>query len=174
MSATTGASQDELRLVHRKFATGVTVVTTLSGGSPTGLAVNAFASVSLEPGLVAVCINKSSGSFSALFAASHIGINILAEHQAAVARTFATKGVDRFALHAWRSAPHGSPIFEDGAAWMECEIRERLDASTHVVFFAQVLAAAHSDAPPLIYCDGDFYAASSLVRAPASPAGSPA
>ena len=80
------------------FITCVTVVTTLDDDTPRGLAVNSYASVSLEPPLVMVCIQKTSSTYPALFAATHLGINILGTEQRETIATFASKAPDKFAV----------------------------------------------------------------------------
>lgn len=146
-----------MKSFNRKFVTGVTVVTTQDGDTPRGLAVNAYASVSLEPPLVMVCIQKTSSTYPALFAATHLGINILGTRQRDTVATFASKAQDKFAELDWHAGPDGSPLIDGSPAALEAEIRERFQAKTHTVFICRVRHAEVTDASPLIYKAGRFY-----------------
>ena len=102
---------------NRKFVTGVTVVTTTdAGGRPRGLAVNAYTSVSLDPPLVLVCVQKSSWTHPALFESRHLGVNILANTQRHVVERFSSKVSDKFAGLDWHAGPAGSPLLDGSAA----------------------------------------------------------
>jgi flavin reductase (DIM6/NTAB) family NADH-FMN oxidoreductase RutF len=159
------ATVDEatVRAVHRQFVTGVTVVTTGIGGVPRGLAVNAFASVSLTPPLVLVCVSASSNTHEHLFRSEHFAINMLAADQAHIARRFASKEPDKFATLDWRPGPGGSPILAGSSAHLEAAVCERIRASTHTVFVGEVVAAEAFDRPPLVYMAGEMYDPERLV-----------
>src|SRR5262245_61933953 len=116
--------------IHRKFITGVTVVTTMDGDLPRGLAVNAFSAISLTPPLVMVCVQRTSTTYEPLFRATHMGINILAADQLPLASVFAGKSGDKFASLRWTRGPDGSPLLESCAAVMEAAIQERLQTRT--------------------------------------------
>lgn len=145
------------RAVHRKFVTGVTVVTTLDQGVPKGLAVNAFASVSLDPPLILVCVAKSSASHESFMRAEHLAVNILARDQADVATTFAASGIDKFHDISWAAGVTDAPALTGAAGVFEARIHERVQASTHTMFIAEVVAAYVNDAEPLIYKGGAMF-----------------
>jgi steroid delta-isomerase-like uncharacterized protein len=142
---------------NRQFVTGVTVVTTQDGGVPKGLAVNAYSSVSLEPPLVMVCVQKTSSTYPALFASTHLGINILSNAQKGTVSTFASKTADKFAEIAWHEGPNGSPLIDGSSAALEAEIRERFQAKTHTIFICRVRHAEVSETEPMVYKAGRFY-----------------
>lgn len=158
----TGADPEEVRRFHRRFATGVTVVTTMHEGLPRGLAVNAFASVSLEPPVVMVCVAKQAATAPALHESDHIAINMLAADQTEVARRFAGSGGDKFAGLEWRPGTTGSPLLADVAAQLEAEIERRIPAYTHTIFLARLLSVTVYDRPPMIYLDGRFFNSAAL------------
>lgn len=154
---------DTMKQVNRQFVTGVTVVTTMDGDTPRGLAVNAFSSISLEPPTVMVCVQHTSSTHDPLFRASHLAINILSVEQLDVVSVFASKAADKFADLDWHPGPHGgAPLLEGSSAQMEVEIRERLRASTHSIFVCRVVHAAVTDKPPMIYSAGKFYDSAAL------------
>lgn len=152
-----GADPEAMKGFNRQFVTGVTVVTTMAGEEPKGLAVNSYASISLDPPLVLVCVQKTSSSYPALFAASHLGINIISAAQKDVLGVFAQKGVDKFASVDWHEGPHGSPLIDGSAASIEAEIRDRFQARTHTLFVCRVAHAELTEDDPMIYRAGQFF-----------------
>jgi flavin reductase (DIM6/NTAB) family NADH-FMN oxidoreductase RutF len=159
--------QEEIRAFHRKFVTGITVVTTMEEGTPYGLALNAFASVSVEPATILVCVATSSSTHEVLVRAPRFAVNLLAHDQLSVAQRFATKSTDKFAELDWSTGEFGSPILAGGCAYLEAETIEKIPASTHTVFFGRVLHAASSDTAPLVYFQAGFFDGSALTPAPA-------
>src|SRR6476620_4612350 len=101
------ADIDLMKQVNRQFVTGVTVITTMDGDTPKGLAVNAFASISLDPPTVMVCVQRTSNTHDCLFRADHLAINILSTAQMDVVAKFASKSDDKFAGLNWRPGPSG-------------------------------------------------------------------
>ena len=154
---------DLVKQVNRRFVTGVTVVTTMDGEVPRGLAVNAFASVSLEPPTVMVCVQRTSGTHDCLFRAGHLAVNILSTDQLDVVTRFAGKSPDKFAGLDWAPGPFGSPLLARSSAQMEVEIRERLQASTHTVFICRVVAAQVTERSPMVYSAGQFFDSGALT-----------
>jgi flavin reductase (DIM6/NTAB) family NADH-FMN oxidoreductase RutF len=154
---------DTMKRVNRQFITGVTVVTALDDGTPRGLAVNAFASISLDPPTVMVAVQHTSSTHECLFRAEHLAINILSTDQFDVVSRFAVKSDDKFSGLDWEPGPFGSPLIGRSAAAMEVEIRERLQASTHTVFMCRVVHAVVHDRSPMIYSAGKFFDGSNLT-----------
>lgn len=156
--AGTGASPEALKDFNRKFVSGVTVVTVQDAeGRPRGLAVSAYMSLSLDPPLVVICVQKTSSTYPALFEARHLGINILSHAQRPVVERFASKSDDKFAGLDWHPAPAGSPLLSGASASVEAEIKERFRAKTHVVIIARVRHLELSDVEPMVYKAGKFY-----------------
>lgn len=151
-----------MKQVNRRFVTGVTVVTTMDGDVPRGLAVNAFASISLEPPTVLVCVQRTSSTHDCLFRAGHLAINILSTDQLDVVTRFASKAADKFQGLDWRPGPFGSPFIARSSAQMEVQIRERLQASTHTVFICRVVEAQVTDRSPMVYSAGQFFDSAAL------------
>lgn len=154
-----------VRGFHRKFVTGVTVVTTQLDGVPKGLAVNAFSSISVEPPLVMVCVQTTSSTYEALVQAEHFGVNILAADQLGVARAFASKGPDKFATVPWHPAENGSPLIDNACGHLEAAIGERLQARTHTIFIGRIVHSDFNDREPLLYGDGMFFDGRRLQQA---------
>lgn len=148
---------DLMKRVNRLFVTGVTVVTAVDGDKPRGLAVNAFASVSLDPPTVMVAVQHTSSTHECLFRVDHLAINILSTDQLDVVDRFAAKSDDKFGGLDWSPGPFGSPLINRSAATMEVEIRERLQASTHTVFMCRVVHAEATGRDPMVYSAGKFF-----------------
>jgi len=149
----------ELRRILGHFATGVSVVTTSVGGEPHGLTVNSFASLSLDPPQVLVCLKRENRSYPAFVRAAHFAVNVLAEGQLGLARLFAGTGEGKF-----RSVDHapgaasGAPLLAGAHAWLECEVVRRIASpGTHEIVIGRLLAHALGDAPPLLFHRGRYH-----------------
>ncbi|MCW4465528.1 flavin reductase [Glutamicibacter sp. MNS18] len=150
--------REELKGFNRQFVTGVTVVTTVDDqGKPRGLAANSYVSVSLEPPLVLVCVQKTTSTYSSLFKSTHLGINIMSNEQRDTVGIFASKGDDKFATLDWHTGPNGSPLIDGSAASIEAEIKERFQAKTHTVFIAKVKHSEVAQLEPMVYKAGRFF-----------------
>ena len=151
-------SREALKAFNRQFITGVTVVTTRDEtNAPRGLAVNSYNSVSLDPPLVLVCVQKTSSTYPSLFRSKYMGINIMSRDQRDTLGVFASREKDKFAQVDWHEGEHGSPMITNSAASIEVEIKERFQALTHTVFIGRVLSAEASESEPLIYKAGKFF-----------------
>src|SRR5260221_12609767 len=150
----------ELRQTLGSFATGIAVATTLDAkGIPKGFTANSFTSVSLDPPLVLVCIDKAASCYPAFATTAHFGINILCEDQQHVSRAFASRSADKFAGMPWVAGITGSPIFPDSSAWLDCELHDRLEAGDHLIVIGKVLNFGHSpEKQPLGYHRGSYTA----------------
>lgn len=158
-------SIDALKGFNRQFVTGVTVVTTIDeDGNPRGLAANSYASVSLDPPLVLVCVQKTTSTYAPLFKSTHLGINIMSNGQRDTVGVFASKGTDKFAGLDWHDGPAGSPLIDGSAASIEAEIKERFQAKTHTVFIAKVTHAELTDTEPMVYKAGQFFDGAELTE----------
>lgn len=147
----------DLRRVAGRFPTGVTVVTTTHGGRPCGLTVNSFASVSLDPPLVLVCVSHAARAFKCIDAEGRFTVNVLAEGQDRVARLFASTVADKFASLSYRRSPAGDPILDGVHAWMDCEVVARHPGGrTHTVYVGRVTALAAGTGRPLVFYTGKY------------------
>jgi flavin reductase (DIM6/NTAB) family NADH-FMN oxidoreductase RutF len=149
--------KDEFRKVMSRFASSVTVVTTVSGdGVPLGLTVSAFCSLSLDPPLVLVCIDKNASFHQFLSEGGHFAVNILSEEQEIVSRRFASKGVDRFDGVSYKKGVTGSPLLDDVIANVECIVKQCHSGGDHTIFVGQVESAETADGRPLAYFRGGY------------------
>lgn len=156
------APLDDVRAFHRNFPTGVTVVTAMGTDEPKGLVVNAFASLTLEPPRVLVCIATAAQSYQTLFQATGFAVNVLAADQAHIAKSFAVSGGDKFAGIDWEPGVLGAPILQGTAGVVEAELENRLDVGTHTVLVGRVLDVRLGERQPLVYWEGRLWEPSSL------------
>jgi len=138
-------------------ATGVSVVTTDGPMGRFGLTVSAVSSVSAEPPLVLVCINRRSPAIAALDGNGAFAVNLLAAHNRAYAETFSGRPKEGnpfdFANHDWTTGELSLPLVAEATAAFECETFQSHDAGTHRIYVGRVIAAHRGDAEPLVYCN---------------------
>lgn len=147
-----------LRDAFGAFLTGVTVVTTIDdAGLPIGFTANSFASVSLDPPLLLVCLAKTSRNYDTLTKAPGFAVNILAEGQKDVSNTFARPVEDRFASVRWQKGPFGAPVFADVAAWFDCAMHDVVDAGDHVILIGRVKGFDNNGTAGLGYARGGYF-----------------
>lgn len=138
------------------FASGVAVITTIADGVAFGTTASAVTSLSLEPPMVVVCMNRDSETGAAAARSGYFAINVLGEDQHHLARHFAGKGDDKFAEIERRTGPHGLPLLDDAIAHLECRTTQRVPGGTHVVFLAEIESAEARGGAPLTYFRGRF------------------
>ena len=148
---------DRFRRVLGHFATGVTVVTALDGDRPLGITVNALSSVSLEPPLVMIALDRRRFLTPIVRAAGRYAVNVLAEDQQALSDCFAGAPVtpDRqdFCGAAWHEGPTGLPLLDGAIATLECSVVQTFSAGDHDLFIGLVdtLQSATGEPMPLLY-----------------------
>ena len=131
------------RQVMGQFATGVTIVTTATGEGLSGLTVNSFTSVSLNPPLVLICIDLTSHTLPFLRASGYFAVNFLTNQQEALSRCFATTSeerYDRFCHAPYHVAATGSPILDGVLAFIDARIVAEYPGGDHAVFIGEVEA----------------------------------
>lgn len=145
-----------LRHVMSCFPTGVTIVATRDAeGEPVGLTVNSFTSVSLDPPLILVCINRDANTHDRLIEASSFTVNILSVAQAEIAMRFAKRPSEgRFEKVEWSEAPSGHPVLADAAAWLDCSIHQVIGAGDHSIVLARAIAVGLGEKPALLFHRG--------------------
>ena len=146
------------RDVLGRFASGVTVITSISGGAPVGLTCQSFSSVSLNPPLVLFVPAKTSRAWPAIQRSGKFCVNFLAADQAELSNQMASRGVDKFAGVNWTpSAATGSPVLAGTLGHVDCTIHAVHEAGDHYVVLGRVLELASSDvADPLLFFQGKY------------------
>ncbi|WP_370185034.1 flavin reductase family protein [Rhodococcus wratislaviensis] len=150
-------SPDTLRKVVGRFTTGVTVVTALdTNGGPAGCTVSAFASLSLDPPLVLVCIDSRRPMHTNLLRSNGFAVNILAAGQEALALGFARPSADKFAGVGYRPGRHGVPLLHGAVAQLECDLAGTYAGGDHTIVLGRVAVAREVPGEPLVYGEGRF------------------
>jgi flavin reductase (DIM6/NTAB) family NADH-FMN oxidoreductase RutF/DNA-binding GntR family transcriptional regulator len=150
-------SPTEFRDIIGHFASGVTVITALHEGQPYGTTASAVSSLSLDPPMVLICLNKTSSTQKAVAGSQRFAVNILGEDQADEAMRFATKSAaDKFKGVALTDGEWGEPLLGDALAILECRVVEEVTGGTHSVFLAEVDRASARAGTPLAYFRGQF------------------
>jgi 4-nitrophenol 2-monooxygenase / 4-nitrocatechol 4-monooxygenase, reductase component len=149
-------TSDEFRNVIGHFATGVTVITAVADGRPLGTTASAVTSLSLEPPMMLVCLDRESQTGQAVAEVGRFAVNILGEGQADLARRFATKAPNKFDGVQTRPGENGAPLLSDALATLECRVVEQTTGGTHVVFFGEVESGSARGGAPLAYYRGQF------------------
>ena len=148
----------ELRRVMGHFATGVTVVTTKDGeDTPFGLTANAFASLSLKPPLVLVCVDKAAHCYSCFEGSKIFAINVLGEGQEEISRRFATKGLQKFNGIPWRKSESGLALLDGAIGHIECKVVSSYEGGDHTIYVGEVLRAKTTGDRPLIFFKGKYH-----------------
>lgn len=145
----------ELRDALGRFATGVTVVTTMTATGPLGITANSFASVSLSPPLILWSPARKSRRFPAFEAASHFAVHVLSAGQRTLAEWFSgpSEGLGDLS-HA--PGIGDAPLFEGCTARFECRHEAGYDGGDHLIVVGEVLRLSQADLPPLIYHRGRY------------------
>jgi flavin reductase (DIM6/NTAB) family NADH-FMN oxidoreductase RutF len=147
----------ELRRVMGHFATGVTIITTCGGdGTPYGLTANAFTSLSLDPPLCLVCVDRKAESFAHFYDSKVFTVNILTRQQEDLSTRFAKSGGDKFTGVATLAGHHGAPLIAGALAHMECRITDTLEGGDHVIHVGRVEHVALHDGEPLLFYQGKY------------------
>jgi flavin reductase (DIM6/NTAB) family NADH-FMN oxidoreductase RutF len=139
------------RLAMSHFASGVTIVTTEHEGRPFGMTVASFASLSLNPKLVLVCIETSVKTHEAIVAAGKFGVSILASDQADVSSKFASRADDKFTgVDVFRGALD-LPMITGALTTIQCNVQAQLPGGDHSIFVGEVIDIQTREGDPLLY-----------------------
>lgn len=144
-----------------RFTTGVTIVTTVADGIDHAMTASSFVSLSLEPPLVLVCVERESRFHEAIVNAEHWGVSVLEQSQRECARWFATRGralagqLDRVA---YRRGQTGVALIDGAIAWVECRTVDIHAAGDHDIVIGDVSTMSHAPGSPLVYFRGHYRA----------------
>jgi flavin reductase (DIM6/NTAB) family NADH-FMN oxidoreductase RutF len=156
-----GLNPAEFRRAMGCFATGVTIVTVDLDGEVHGMTANAFASVSLDPMLVLVCVDHTTRTHAHLHAKKRFGINVLCEEQRAISEYYARP--ERTHEHAEQEAGarfertrQGTPMLQGSLAYLECRLHSAEVAGDHTIFIAEVEDVVVREGEPLLFFRGKY------------------
>ncbi len=146
------------RKVMGQFATGVTIVTTAGPGqdSAGGLTANAVTSLSLDPPLLLVAVDRRSTSFPLIKENGCFAVNILARNQESLSRRFASSGPKSFDGLDVTTAVTGAPILPGTLGYADCRLYDVLPGGDHDIFVGEIVAGEARDGKPLLYFGGQY------------------
>jgi flavin reductase (DIM6/NTAB) family NADH-FMN oxidoreductase RutF len=155
-------SQEAFRQAMRCFATGVTLITVDDRGEVHGMTANAFASVSLDPILVLVCVDRKARTHAHLHARKRFGVNILSDEQRAISEHYAQEERDQASAEQQAGArfdrtAHGTPVLHGATAYLECRLQTTEDAGDHTIFIAEVEDVVVRAGNPLLYFESRYW-----------------
>ncbi len=142
---------ERFKEVLSHFPSGVVVVTAQTGDGPVGFTCQTFGSLSLEPLAVTFAAGREGRSWPRIKLAGAVGVNVLAEGDADLARRFATRGIDKFAGVDWTSAPAGSPWLAGALARLEGRIVSTTPFGDHDLVIVEISHAEVASGRPLVY-----------------------
>ena len=132
------------------------VTTKAVDGSDQGMTVSAFCSVSLEPPLVLICIEKTASAHEALVTAKGFVVNVLSAKQEQLARRFAIVEIDRFEGVGFTRSPRGYVVLDDVLAVIECDCVSKYEGGDHTIIIGEVEATRAETGTPLLYYRGGY------------------
>lgn len=139
------------------FTTGVTVVTSVGENGPSGLTASAITSLSLDPLLMLVCLDRGSRTLRAIEHSGRLAVNVLAHGQDELALRFAGKDPEheKFTGVAWRDR-EGLPELEGIVAWLAGDVESLLPGGDHLIAVTAVRSVDAPGGDPLVYFRGEF------------------
>lgn len=152
----TSLDAEHFKEVLGHYATGLVIVSATTEDGPAGFTCQTFGSLSLEPPLVMFAASSAGASWSRVRECARVGISILSADQEAVARRFATSGVDKFDGVPWEKGPDGSPLLEGALAHIEGNLSAISTYGDHDVAVVDVTYVHTHTGHPLIYFRGGF------------------
>jgi flavin reductase (DIM6/NTAB) family NADH-FMN oxidoreductase RutF len=151
-------TQDEFRAALSRFPSGITVVTSRGpAGELYGITVSAFCSVSLDPPLILVCIEKTTASHTAIQGSRSFAVNILPAGAEQLSERFSLPASDKFENVDHRSGVDGVPVLDEALVALECRLENAFDGGDHTIFVGLVERASIKDGRPLVYFHGSYH-----------------
>jgi flavin reductase (DIM6/NTAB) family NADH-FMN oxidoreductase RutF len=149
------------RQAMRCFAGNVSVITVGAGEERSGLVATSTVSLSVEPAMMLVCVNRGVSSWPLFERYRHFGVNALRPDQQAIAERFSgrggVKGAERYALGQWRAGETGAPLLVGAAVAIDCSIEDMIERETHSILIGRVRSVEVSDASAaLVYWQGAY------------------
>jgi len=151
-------SSDEFRRILGHWVTGVAVIgSRATDDEPCGFTANAFTSLSLDPPLVLVCVDRTGNSHDCIRETGIFSVNVLGSDSEFLARRFsAVDQGSKFEGVRYSRKETGAPILHDAVAWVDCRVSGEFPGGDHTIFVGEVVAAGASTGDPLIFHRGAY------------------
>jgi flavin reductase (DIM6/NTAB) family NADH-FMN oxidoreductase RutF len=145
------------RSVLGRLASGVSIITTRDpDGGDHGMTVTALSSLSLDPPLILVCVDRTATMYPHLLTAHHLAVSMLTKDQEAISHRFAVIKEDRFGGVPFTRGANGCALIDNALAHIECDMWARHEGGDHTIFIGRVTHATANDAHPLLYYRGRY------------------
>ena len=144
------------REIMGRFATGVTIVTTHVNGRPNGITANAVTSVSLEPPLVLVCVDRRGSMHESLTQARCFAVNVLSAEHEELSTRFAKSGPKDFSDLQLAAGTTGAPILSGALGYVDCRVTEVHPGGDHDIFLGEIVDGGWGDGEPLLFYGGEY------------------
>jgi flavin reductase (DIM6/NTAB) family NADH-FMN oxidoreductase RutF len=149
-------SGGEFRRVMGHLPTGVAVVAAVAGGAPVGMAINSITSVSLDPPLIAICIDNASATWPHIRRTGSFSVSILPAHHEHASRQFSGPSENRFVGVGWHAHETG-PVLDESVAWIDCTVHQEHSAGDHTIVVARALdLGTAEDGNALLFFRGQY------------------
>jgi flavin reductase (DIM6/NTAB) family NADH-FMN oxidoreductase RutF len=147
----------EFRTVLGNFASGLTIITAMTGEGPVGFTCQSFTSLSLDPPLVLFCPSKTSTTWPRIRIVGRFCVNVLATDHESLSSQFSRSGTDKFEGVEFDRSPNGSPLLPGAVAWIDCVLQVEHEGGDHAIAVAAVEdLAADTDSSPLLFHRGRY------------------
>jgi flavin reductase (DIM6/NTAB) family NADH-FMN oxidoreductase RutF len=148
----------ELRNVMGNFATGVTIITTKDPtGKPFGLTANAFSSLSLDPPLLLICVDRKVDCYACFEDSKVFAVNFLSEGQDQLSTRFATKGIEKFEGVPYKLGELGVALLDGAMAHIECKLVSAYEGGDHTIYIGEIQNVAVLSDRPLLFFRGKYF-----------------
>jgi flavin reductase (DIM6/NTAB) family NADH-FMN oxidoreductase RutF len=167
--APTQADIDAFRDAAARFATGVTVAAAAHEGLHHAIIATAFASLSLQPPLVLLALDRAGQLIGMVRDSGHVGLSVLSEEQAAIGRRASQRGRRLQALvdeAPTTTGVTGAPLLIGAIAWFDCDVESISEHGDHAIIVGRVVAAACTDGEPLIYFKRGYHRLGAAIGGP--------
>ncbi|MQA85474.1 MAG: flavin reductase [Streptosporangiales bacterium] len=157
-AASAPVERDTFRDALCRWAAGVTIVTTVDRHDrrPWGFTASAFSSLSLDPPLILVCLDRDADCHDAFTRAKRFMINVLRAEHEELALRFATKGAEKFSGQEFTLSASGLPTLPDALCSVECDLRQTIPGGDHTILIGRVHDCVVRDGRPMIYYNRGF------------------
>ena len=147
----------ELRNAMGLFATGVSIITTKdASGKPFGLTANAFSSLSLDPPMLLICVDKGVDCYACFDESRVFGVNFLSLAQEELSTRFATKGIEKFEGLSYSVGELGVALLDGALAHFECRVAHAYEGGDHTIYVGEVQRLVTMEGDPLLFFQGKY------------------
>lgn len=142
----------------RHLASAVSIITTQMDGKPAGMTATAVCSLTAEPPMLLICINKAATTHTPIHTTGRFAVNCLSRNDLGVAQHFCVGTMlSRFQIGAWRVLPSGGIVLDSALVTFDCRLQKHVEVATHTIFIGEVEdVIVFPERRPLVYVNGRY------------------